>query len=87
MTDRRAHLLEAARPYLRQRIRKELEAGRSDLAEVAAAILALVEVATRKPEPVKFRRPVPDTVPGDFSPTAYVPQYARTELATIGGPL
>lgn len=86
MTDRRTYLLEAARPYLRQRIRDELAAGRADRAEVAAAILALVEVATRKPEPVRIRR-VPDTVPGDFRPTAYVPQYARTELATIGGPL
>jgi len=84
--------LEAARLYLRIRMRREL-VSRPELLPIVATALAAVEIeiarqqATAVSTPLLTARAVPDTVFGDYRPTTWLPANAAapTLQATLRG--
>lgn len=74
-----AHLTSALGMLVIER-RKAVRNGRAHLLPAIDAASEAVAMVLRAME--EARREVPDTQPGDFSPTLYAPSYARTELAT-----
>jgi len=72
--------LEIAKVYLRTRMRKE----RPELLPMLADVLALVELATRKPEPITVPR-----LSRPFAPTEFAGRSVRGDTlpATLMGPL
>lgn len=89
MNDKQAGDLFDARAWL-LKLHAEADGARNPkLLRRVRALLGATDavIATLTPPPPvrvarKLREPVPDTVVGDYSPTLYAPEYARTELAT-----